>query len=112
MKNTMVELENKLLFEVQTPINFSVRTTTSYWNLIENVKHPTMKGKEDLVINILEKPDEIRQSEKDSSVYLFYKMEYVKRWTCAVAKRLNGDGFLITAYPTNSIKEGLRIWRK
>lgn len=27
-------------------------------------------------------------------------------------KRLNGDGFLITTYPTDAIKEGERIWSK
>ena len=30
----------------------------------------------------------------------------------AVAKRLNGEGFLITAYPTDAIKEGEQIWVK
>jgi hypothetical protein len=29
---------------------------------------------------------------------------------CAVAKRLNGEGFLITAYVTDTIKEGEHLW--
>jgi hypothetical protein len=33
-------------------------------------------------------------------------------WTCAVAKREDDDGFLITAYPTDAIKEGIRVWPK
>jgi len=45
-------------------------------------------------------------------VYLFYRLERPKRWLCAVAKRLNGEGFLITAYPTDAIKEGEQIWVK
>jgi hypothetical protein len=36
--------------------------------------------------------------------------ERIGRWVCAVAKRLNEDGFLITTYPTDAIKEGERIW--
>jgi len=34
------------------------------------------------------------------------------RWICAVTKKLNGDGFLITTYPTDRIKEGKRIWHR
>jgi len=30
-----------------------------------------------------------------------------KCWVVAVTKRLNGDGFLITAYQTDAIKEGV-----
>jgi hypothetical protein len=29
-----------------------------------------------------------------------------------VTKRLNGEGFLITAYRTSAIKEGIVTWRK
>jgi hypothetical protein len=31
---------------------------------------------------------------------------------CVVTKRLNGEDFLITTYPTDAIKEGERIWSK
>lgn len=27
-----------------------------------------------------------------------------------MAKRRNGEGFLITTYPTGAIKEGVRVW--
>ncbi|CAN2041408.1 DUF4258 domain-containing protein [Candidatus Magnetomoraceae bacterium gMMP-15] len=101
-----------LFFEVETPLDFRVRVTKSYWNLIISVKHPVMKGCESDVIESLKEPDEIRQSKRDPDVYLFYKIKYVKRWICAVAKRLNGKGFLITTYPTDAIKEGGRIWHK
>jgi hypothetical protein len=57
-------------------------------------------------------PDEVRQSRSDSEVFLFYKIERERRWVCAVAKRLNGDGFLITAYPADAIKEGELVWPK
>jgi len=45
-------------------------------------------------------------------VFLFYRLECSGRWICVVAKRLNGDGFLITTYPTDTIKEGERVWSK
>ncbi len=48
----------------------------------------------------------------DPNVYLFYKSEGIRRWVCAVARRLNGDGFLVTTYPTDAIKEGEHLWPK
>ena len=104
--------ERDILFEVKTPLGFCVRVTHSYWQLIVTVKHPAMAGRELEVQATLTKPDEVRQSRRDPAVYLFYKSERVGRWVCAVAKRLNGEGFLITTYRTEVIKEGVRIWPK
>ena len=52
----------------------------------------------------------MRQSRSDPAIYLFYRAERSKRWVVAVARRLGEDGFLITTYPTDAIKEGARIW--
>ena len=101
---------SNLLFEKQTPLGFHVRVTQGYWEMITTTKHPIMAGREEEVKDTLRVPDEIRQSKTDSSVYLFYKAERAGRWICAVSKRLDGDGFLITAYLTDAIKEGERIW--
>lgn len=57
-------------------------------------------------------PDEIRRSSHDPNVLLFYLILKQKRWVVAVVRRLNGDGFLITAYQTDAIKEGETRWRK
>jgi hypothetical protein len=99
-------------FEVFTPLGFRVRTTSSYWELIVNVKHPAMYGREGDVEEALEYPDEIRRSRSDPDVYLFYRLERPDRWICVVVKRLDGDGFVITAYPTDTIKEGQRVWTR
>jgi hypothetical protein len=101
-----------LLFEAQTPLGFRVRVTSARWKVIVTAKHPIMVGHESLVRAALESPDEVRQSRIDPQVLLFYKAEPTKRWTCAVAKRLADSGFIITAYPTDAIKEGVRIWPK
>lgn len=87
----------KLFFDVKTPLGFRVRTTLSYWNIITMVKHPVMRGKESKVKKALEHPEEIRQSRKDPTVFLFYKAAGTRRSICAVVKRLDRDGFLITA---------------
>lgn len=103
-------MELKVLFEVITPLGFSVRVSPEYWELIVTIKHPSMAGRETEVRDALARPDEVRQSRKDTRVYLFYRARRPGRLTCAVAKRLNGEGFLITAYVTEAIKEGVRIW--
>ena len=99
-----------VLFEVETPLGFSVRTTAAYWTVITTIKHPVMKGRQSEVISALHMPTEVRRSRSDERVFLFYRKELESRWTCSVAKQLNGDGFLITAYPTDAIKEGEKVW--
>jgi len=104
--------DSTTFFIVETPLGFSVRTTSNYWDVIITIKHPIMKGKEASVKLTLSDPDEVRQSKSDDSVYLFYRSDGENRWVCAVTRKLNGDGFLITVYRTSAIKEGMVIWRK
>jgi hypothetical protein len=104
--------DSPILFEAETPLAFRVRVTAAYWNVIVTIKHPVMLGREADVQDTLQNPEEIRLSKKDASVYLFYKPERIGRWVCAVTKRLNGEGFLITAYPTDAVKEGEQIWHR
>ena len=80
--------------------------------MIATVKHPVMAGHEGSVKLAVESPDEARQSRSDPEVLLFYNSETPKRWTCAVVKRSNDEAFLVTAYPTDAIKEGVRLWPK
>ena len=101
-----------LLFEVLTPLGFLVRVTRAHWELIVTIKHPVMAGRESDVKETLANPDEVRLSRSDPNVYLFYRPERIGRWVCAVSRRRDEEGFLITAYPTDAIKEGVRIWPK
>ncbi|MEW5803208.1 MAG: DUF4258 domain-containing protein [bacterium] len=106
-------MNDDIIFEVPTPLGFCVRVSRGYWDLITTIKHPVMKGCEIDVQHTLRNPDEVRRSHSDPSVLLFYWLKRSGRWICAVAKRLNNnEGFLITAYPTDAIKEGERIWSK
>jgi hypothetical protein len=109
---TQASAPDELLFEALTPLGFRVRVTHAYWEVIITVKHPVMTGRENDVKDTMENPCEIRQSKSDRAVYLFYKLERMGRWVCAITKRLDGDGFLITAYPTDAIKEGELVWPK
>ena len=101
-----------VLFDVLTPLGFRVRVTAERWRLITTLKHPIMAGREAAVKTTLEDPEQIRQSRSDQHVLLFYRAEGSSRWVCAVAKQADDQGFLITAYPTDAIKEGTPLWLK
>ncbi len=101
-------MKKKYLFEVSTPIGLKVRTTQDYWNLIQ-IKHPEVKGKLLLIKQTLKIPDLITRSRIDKSVLLFYK-KINGYWLCVVTKASILDGFIITAYITDKIKEGEKVW--
>jgi hypothetical protein len=96
------------LFDVETPLGFRVRTTPSYWELLQR-KHLEIKGQLAGIQNCLTRPDQVRRSKQDPGVYLFYQSR-APYHLCVVTKQLNGDGFVITCYLTDSIKEGDRVW--
>jgi len=98
-------------FEILTPLNFTVRTSEEYWDKLI-VKHPDIADLEIEIQQALASPNEIRRSSRDPNVLLFYLVLKERRWVVAVARRLNGDGFLITAYQTDAIKEGETLWHK
>ncbi|MDP3259101.1 MAG: hypothetical protein Q8M34_00750 [Thermodesulfovibrionales bacterium] len=69
-----------------------------------------MRNKEDIVKFVLQMPDEIRQSKMDKEVFLYYKQ--FDRLYCVVVKHTEKEGFLITAYPVDKVKEGEIVWTK
>ncbi len=70
-----------------------------------------MAEKEDMVKEILNHPDRICKSTVDETVYLYYRK--IERLYCVVVKQTSSkEGFLITAYPADKIKEGETIWTK
>ncbi len=105
-----MSFEEEALFLAKTPLNVEVKTTTGYWKYLVTMKHPVMKGKEDIVKAALQFPDEIRQSKTDKDVFLYYKQ--FDRLYCTVVKHIGMEGFLITTYPTDKVKEGDSIWTR
>lgn len=101
----------EIYFEAETPLKKKIRTTGGYWEFIVKVKHPIMRDKEEEVIQTLKEPDFIRQSRKDPNVYLYYR-EVGDKFICVVCRHLNGDGFIITTYITDRVKEGEEVWRR
>lgn len=70
-----------------------------------------MKGREKEVQEALIYPIEIRKSKVDQDVYMYYK-NVKDHFLCVVVRHLNGDGYIITAYITDKIKEGELVWKK
>ena len=104
--------ESHVLFRSRKPLGFEICATRARWAIICTVKHPVMRGREQDVARVLEAPDQVRRSARDPKVFLFYRLERPGRWLCAVAKCAGEEGFLITGYPTDAIKEGERTWNR
>lgn len=100
-----------IYFEVKSVLGKIIRTTGSHWELITKLKHPEIEGKDSEVKQCLSEPSEIRRSSEDRDVYLYY-FPYEKYYLCVVARHLNGNGFIITAYITDRIKEGETVWKR
>lgn len=68
------------------------------------------------IASVLQDPVEVRLSRSDTTVQLFYEY-YAKtrvggKWLCAVVKYAAEDGFVVTAYLTDQMKPGERLWPK
>ncbi len=98
----------EVMFSIPTPLGFSVRTTREYWTLILR-KHPEITGKEAEVRRCLREPEQVRCSKQDQAVYLFYRA-LPPYHLVVVARRLDGNGFIVASYMTDRIKEGEPIW--
>ncbi|MEW6068091.1 MAG: DUF4258 domain-containing protein [Nitrospirota bacterium] len=103
-------MDKNILFEIKTPLGVLIRVTAEYWEYIVTIKHRPMKGKDDLVKEILTCPDEIRRSKMDADVHLYYKFK--DKLYCVICKHIGNEGYIITSYPTDKVKEGEIIWTK
>jgi hypothetical protein len=101
-----------LIIDVVTPLGFRVVCSAAYWERIAAIKHPPMKGRVVDVAQTLSDPDEVRRSVGDPLVVLFHRRSGPRRWVCAVVKRADGVGYLITAYPADKIKPGEVLWTR
>lgn len=101
-----------VLFSVRTPLGVTIRTTKEYWKRITTTKHPSIAKHKKDVQQALKNPDEIRRSRQDTNVYLYYK-NIGKVHVCVVIDQIDlTEGYIITAYLTDRIKEGEEIYVK
>lgn len=102
-----------LYFQVKTPLEVIIRTTKEYWLKIITTKHPSIAKYENQVKQALENPDQISRSKQDVQVHLYYK-NIGNLYVCVIADhiKLKNEGYIITAYLTDRIKEGEKIYVK
>ena len=78
------------------------------------LQHPEIAGMEAAIAQALQSPLEIRISRSDKTVQLFYEYHARTRvggkWLCIAVKYPTADGFIVTPYLTDRVKEGETIW--
>ena len=78
------------------------------------LEHPEMTGGEDAIEGTLANAQHIIESFSDPEIrlyYRFYRGTVVgDKHMCVVVKITESDAFVLTAYLTDSVKRGLRIW--
>jgi hypothetical protein len=76
--------------------------------------HAEMRDMRDEIVRTLKAPAEVRISRSDPGVRLFYEFYSQTlvgdKWLCVEVKYLPDDAFVITAYLTDKLKPGERIW--
>ena len=80
------------------------------------LEHPEMVGLERSLEETLRRPTEVVQSFSDAQARLYYRL-YVgtvvgTKLLCVVVKVADNDAFVLTAYLTDKVKRGIRIWPK
>ena len=75
------------------------------------IRHPELDGKEKEIIYTLGNADFVQESQYDNNVLLYYR-KVKNDYFVVVAKVLNSQGFIITAYITNVVKTGVIVWKK
>ncbi len=77
--------------------------------------HPEMVDMRFQLEIVLQNPEVVRQSRSDNKVYLYYRFYdqtiVGAKWLCVVIKDNSDDAFIITAYLTDKLKQGLELWR-
>ena len=110
MTSEITSSEN--VIEILSVLQKKIRTTRIYWEHIVQHKHGELEGRLQEILEVMRDADDVYRQDEISDIYLYYKnsQEYS---ACAVAKHLNGDGFIVTAYITTKTKrKGICVWIK
>ena len=103
-----------VVLEVRAKLEKTVRLSERNWTHVLN--HPEMDDQISKVRETLVDPDEIRESVRSSSVWLFYKLyaktPVTRKFLLVVVQVLNEEGFIVTAFFTDAVKKGGLIWKK
>ncbi len=80
------------------------------------LEHPEMAELELQIEATLVKPQSVIQSASDDEAQLYYRFytgtKIGDKFLCMVVKVLPDDAFVVTAYLTDKVKRGERLWPK
>jgi len=78
------------------------------------LEHPEMAAMESAIEETLLRPERVVQSFSDPQAHLYYRFYFRTmvggKFLCVVAKALDADAFVLTAYLTDRIKKGVALW--
>lgn len=96
-----------IIFEVRSRLDRKVRLTRAQWNHI-TVRHREIEGQERKIAMTLQDPDFVLYSKGDDNHQyhkVFSETPVTGKYLLVVAKHLNDEGFIITAFFIGRIKE-------
>lgn len=103
-----------IVFEVEGKFGRKIRLTKE--RQIHITFRIEMKGQESRIKQTLIEPDEVRESLKDKTVLLYYRLykttPVTQKYMLVAVKVLNKEGYIITAFYADRIKKGESIWKK
>ena len=75
-----------------------------------------MQNMESAIAETIESPQWVIQSVSDKNAHLYYNYYYEtwvgNKWLCVVVKYQGEDAFILTAYLTDKMKQGERLWQR
>ncbi len=96
-------------------LNRGIRLTEERYEHIET-NHPEMTGQIKKISETLLNPERIVRSKTDPHLEMYYRnydeTPVTKKFLCVLVKILKYDGFIVTAYFTDTVKRGDVIWEK
>ena len=80
------------------------------------LRHPELRGQIGKLEAVLPEPDVIVRSVRDPDVHLYHKhyaeTPVTEKYLLVAVKVREKDSFIITAFFTDAIKRGERVWEK
>ena len=78
------------------------------------LEHPEMTNMEAAIEETLREPERVVQSVSDPTVHLYYRFYFRTlvggKFLCVVVKMGEHGAFVLTAYLTDRVKKGERLW--
>ena len=103
-----------VILDIKSRVGKRVTLDEERWRHIQD--HPEMNGEIDRLRETLLEPDEVRRSIYDASVWLFYRhyssTPVTEKYLLAVVRLTNEEGFIITAFFTDTVKRGGLLWSR